>query len=368
MPDSVRPARETGTMTEPVRTHVPRATGPTREAGAAPAWSTATIALAATPITARAAIPFLSVLGLGRSVVSWQQVRTSEPRPDAFVATRVELLPGLPDAPIAVFVSDRETLRAAARREVAVALAGDRRLLDPGAVHVPRGGVDVGRWPVRTPDERAALRRELGLPEHLAVAVDHPRVNDDVVAALSLAAAAVVTGPLVPLARALGTPVVTSPVSAERLGLHPDLEVEVVAGRRRADVAARALAADRARAVERSRRGRRFAEHHLDLGHAATVVAARLGLPPVEGLPEPGPVEHRTEPVPVAVPQDPEPEQPRTFAFTWPDSGEVAVVASTDRGEGDRPVDLRGAEPAGGTVLRPATIDLAARRAAAPVR
>ena len=46
----------------------------------------------------------------------------------------------------------------------------------------------------------------------------------------------------------------TSPVSAQRLGLHPELEVKVVAGVRRADLAARALAADldRAEAAEKA--------------------------------------------------------------------------------------------------------------------
>lgn len=253
--------------------------------GDRPAWSSSTIALVATPQTARAAIPFLSVLGLGRSVASWQRLRADGGRPDAFVATRVELVPGLADAPVAVFVNDRASLRAAAHQGVEVALTNDQRLLDHGAVLVPRAGVDIARWSVRTAEERAEARRELGLPDDLAIAVDHPHVTDDVLAALSLAAAAVVTGPMVPLALALGTPVVTSPVSAERLGLHPDLEVQVVAGRRRADAAARALAADPTRAAELSRRARRFAEHHLDLGHPAEIVAERLGLPPAEGVP-----------------------------------------------------------------------------------
>jgi hypothetical protein len=379
MADPVVVVRETLGMPDPVRTHPREAAGThDDDAHALPAWSSATIALVATPVTARSAIPFLSVLGLGRSVVSWQQLRPTGRRPDAYVATRVELLPGLVDAPAAVFVGDRESLRAAARQEVAVALTKDQRLLDHGAVLVPRGGVDVYRWTARTPAERAEMRRELGLPEHLAVAVDHPHINDDVVAALSLAAAAVVTGPLVPLALALGTPVVTSPVSAERLGLHPELEVEVVAGRRRADVAARELAADLDRAGERSRRGRRFAEHHLDLGHAASIVASRLGLPAVEGLPAPHPTDLPTAPVPVVVTDPaPEPERPR-FEFAWPEEADGVFVSDTPM-DHDEVADHEVFEPEGatvdlrstttvatGAVLRPTTIDLAARRSAAP--
>ena len=310
-----------------------------------PAWSTATIALAATPHTARSAIPFLSVLGLGRSVVSWQKIQHTGQQPDAFLVTRVELLPGLTAAPAAVFVNDRASLRAAARQDVEVALSHDQKLIDHGAVLVPRAGVDIACWTVRTPEERLAARRELGLPDDLAVAVDCQRISDDVVAALTLASAAVVTGPMLPLALALGTPVVTSPFSAERLDLHPDLEAIVVTGRRRADAAARELAADHDRAAELSRRGRRFAEHHLDLGHAAGVVARRLGLPAVEGLPHRGPADVPT--VPTAVVAD------RNFDFTWPEpSGRIDLTTES--------------EPT--PVLRPATIDLAARRATSSSR
>jgi len=264
-----------------------------------PAWSHGTIALAATAPSARGAVPFLSVLGIGREVASWQRCRDAGRRPDAVVATRVELLPGLADVPVAVFVHDRDALRAAARHDVQVALTHDQHLLDHGAVLVPRAGVDLARWRAQAPEQRAEARRELGLPDEFAVAVDHPWITDFVVVSLSLAAAAVVTGPMVPLALALGTPVVTSPVSAERLGLHPDLEVEVVAGARRADRAARALAADPARAEELSRRGRRFAEHHLDLGHPAAVVAERLGLSPAPELPPRQPPSLATGPVPI---------------------------------------------------------------------
>lgn len=317
--------------------------GPRRGGSDRPAWSSATIALAATPHTARAAIPFLSVLGLGRSVVSWQKAQETGQRPDAFLVTRVELVRGLTGAPAAVFVHDRASLRAAARHDVEVALSHDQKLIDHGAVLVPRAGVDIACWTVRPPEERLAVRRELGLPEDLAVAVDCQRITDDVVAALSLAAAAVVTGPMLPLALALGTPVVTSPLSAERLDLHPDLEALVVTGRRQADAAARALASDHDRAAELSRRGRRFAEHHLDLGHAAGVVAKRLGLPAVEGLPQRGPADVPT--VPTAVVAD------HNFEFTWPEpSGQIDLTVDLDQTP----------------VLRPATIDLAARRATSP--
>lgn len=369
-----------------------------------PAWSSSTVALVATPQTARSAIPFLSVLGLGRSVASWQQLRAEGGRPDAFVATRVELVPGLVDAPVAVFVNDRPSLRAAAHQGVEVALTNDQRLLDHGAVLVPRAGVDIARWRVRSAEERAEARRALGLPDDLAIAVDHPHVTDDVLAALSLAAAAVVTGPMVPLALALGTPVVTSPVSAERLGLHPGLEVQVVAGRRRADAAARALANDPRRATELSRRARRFAEHHLDLGHAAEIVAERLGLPPVEGLPSPtdddagsgepsgrfvfewpedlwGPAEEPSDELDDVFVSDDEPvaadgdgrEQDDVFAGTGARAGAGAHDRTAEHAVTVTPPPTWSVPPTTSApvrrpdvpaVLRPATIDLVARRPA----
>lgn len=268
-----RAVRETGAMDDPGRPPAAAPTGAPR-----PRWAQDLLVLAATPTTARAAVPFLSVLGLGHEVASWHQVRPTGRRPDAILATRVEVLPGLPEVPTAVWVNDVASLRAAARRGVEVALTSRTDLLDFGAVLVPRAGVDVTQWPARSPEERAADRAAAGLPEHLAVAVDHHGVTDDITTTLALASAAVVTGPMVPVALALGTPVVTSPVTAQRLGLHAGLEVEVVAGARRADAAARDLARDPARAADLSRRGRRFAEHHLDLRHVAEIVGPRLGL------------------------------------------------------------------------------------------
>ena len=240
---------------------------------------TAVLALAATPSTARRAVPFLSVVCLGTEVVSWHHSRrTSGPVPSAVLATSTDVLAGLPQVPTAVWVDDRRALREALAHDVEVALSTSPDLVDHGAVPVPRVGVDVARWPVLPPVARARQRRDLDLPDEFVVAVDHPVATDDIITVLALASVAVVTGPLLPLALALGTPVVTGPDTAHRFGLHAGIEVEVASGAVAADRAARALAAYDLGVAALSRRGRGFAEHHLDLGRPAIVVRHRLGL------------------------------------------------------------------------------------------
>lgn len=245
----------------------------------------AVLALAATPDTARRARSFLGVLGMGAEVVSWHRSSApTAPVPSAVLATSTAVLPDLPPVPTAVWVDDLRSLREALAHDVEVALSTVPDLVTHGAIAVPRTGVDIRRWPVLPPVARAVHRRELDLPEHLVVAIDHTEATDDVVTVLALAAAAVVTGPLLPLALALGTPVVTGPETARRYGLQAGVEVEVASGRAAADGAARDLAAYELGAAALSRRGRRFAELHLDLGHPAALVRHRLGLgdgPPV---------------------------------------------------------------------------------------
>ncbi len=239
----------------------------------------AVLALAATPTTARRAIGLLSVVGLGTEVVSWHRAfAATDPQPTAVLATSPDVLDELPDVPTAVWVDDREGLRRALAHDAEVAISTSPDLVDHGAIPVPRWGVEVARWPVLPPVARALHRRQLGLPEDLVVAVDHPVATDDIVTVLALAAAAVVSGPLLPLALALGTPVVTGPETARRFGLQAGIEVEVASGPAAADRAARALAAYDHGAAALSRRGRRFAERHLDLGRPAELVRQRLGL------------------------------------------------------------------------------------------
>lgn len=239
---------------------------------------TAVLALAATPSTARRATALLSVLGRGTDVVAWHRAAGTTPAPAAVLATTGSVLGELPRVPTAVWVDGERSLALALAHDVEIALSSDPALAEHGVVTVPELGVEVGRWPVLPPAVRAEHRRRLGLPEDLVVAVDHREPTHDVVTSLALAAAAVVTGPLLPLALALGTPVVTGPGTARWFGLRAGLEVEVATQPGQADEAARCLARYDLGAAALSRRARRFAEQHLDLDRPAAVVRHRLGL------------------------------------------------------------------------------------------
>ena len=111
---------------------------------------------------------------------------------------------------------------------------------------------------------------------------DDADTTSDTMTALSLAAAAVVSGPMLEVALALGTPVVCTAAGVERLGLRAGREVALAEdGSRSARMAlGRAIAADDERAAHLSTAARRFAESTLDVGRIADVVLDRLGLAP----------------------------------------------------------------------------------------
>jgi len=207
---------------------------------------------------------------------------------------RLALLPraaGLLDA-----VSDRSTplgLVTTAYERVEPALAarldvvvvrGRRRPAGIDAdrvVHLATGTVDTSRHPPVAPALRREWRALLGLPDDLVVTADHPadhRMGDaHLPSLLAVAAAAVVRGPSLSTALALGTPVVTDPVEARRIGAI-DGEHVVVAAPTDAHRVAEALGRDLPRAAALGRRARRLAETRLDLRSTARAVAQRLGL------------------------------------------------------------------------------------------
>lgn len=236
------------------------------------------LALAGTPATARRGTAFLAQVGADARIVAWHGPDPAVQSVDAVLATTVEALAGLPEVPIAVWVDSLAGLRVASTHGVEVPLTSRAELVDFGAVLVPSRGIDVGRYPVLPPLVRARYRLALGLPERLVVAVDQAAKPLDAATNLALVAAAVVTGPWLPLALALGTPFVTSPAAAQRFGLRPGLDVEVAQRPGDADRIASAIAIDQDRASALSRRGRRFAEQHLDLSHPARQVRVRLSL------------------------------------------------------------------------------------------
>jgi hypothetical protein len=143
-----------------------------------------------------------------------------------------------------------------------------------GGVTVPEQPVDVRRWPPLGPAVRRRWRRHLGLPDDWVVrAASIPA--EDRPTALALCAAAIVYADL-PLAFALGTPVVTGPEPAAAIGAGQ--EVVVPEGQEDPAALAAALAADDARAARLSRLARARAERDLDIGRPARELLARLGL------------------------------------------------------------------------------------------
>jgi hypothetical protein len=148
---------------------------------------------------------------------------------------------------------------------------------------------------------RGRRRQRLGLPERHVVRL--PEDEDPALTApldapqwspLALCSVAVVHGPATLVALALGAPTVTSGETARRLGLRPGRDVEVASGPTQALTVAEAIAADDNRSAVLSRRARRCAEHHLDLGRPAARVAAALGIAS-HGLAEAGRVLDRLD-------------------------------------------------------------------------
>jgi hypothetical protein len=244
------------------------------------------VALVADPGTAHRAVPVLSIVGRQTTVVSWQ--RRGGHAPDAVVATSLAALEGADgaeDLPWAVWVRDEASLVAARARGAAIVLTANAELVAEGAVLVPPVGIEVDHWPSSSPVVRARRRQRLGLTDQLVVRIpddEDPAATGGLDAAttgpLATCAAAVVHGPAALVALALGAPTVTSAETARRLGLRPGRDVEVATGPSMALALAEQIAGDEPRAAVLSRRGRRCAEHHLDLGAPARALADALGV------------------------------------------------------------------------------------------
>lgn len=253
------------------------------------------VALAGSGDAAQRTIPLLAVLGRGCTVVSWHRWRSahgpSDP-PDAIVATGVAALEGLPAVPVAVWL-DEPADRAVAERHGAAVLLTDRPdLATDGVVFLHPAAIDVARVEPVAPLVRARHRDRCALPEVLVIrstpgtALREPD--------LRRASAAVVDDRDLPLALALGTPIVASPASALRMGAESDRDLVVADEEDLVDVALR-LALDPERAARCSAGARRFAERHLDLVPVAEVVGRSLGLRPAAPASAAGPLEARLD-------------------------------------------------------------------------
>lgn len=237
------------------------------------------LALLAATGTSQRAVPLLGLLGRHASVVSWH--RRAEHVPSAVLATTVGALSALhgePTVPTAVWVRHHDEIDQARAGGATVLLTARPELVTRGAILVPPVGLEVDRWPPVSPLVRARWRERLELPAQHVVQVDGAMEPHEGEQVLRFASAAVVSGPATLVALALATPVVTSADTARRLGLRPGRDVEVAGSPDEALLLAQEVAADEVRAASLSRRARRCAEHHLDLGRPARQVAQELRL------------------------------------------------------------------------------------------
>jgi hypothetical protein len=248
----------------------------------------ALLGLLVAPGTADRAAPLVRRLG------RWCEPRALDVRTPlvAAVLATGPAVPGLAavlddrPGPVAVWVDDERELAAGGAmvaradavvtRSAAVAVAVGER-----AVALPAEAVEAVAVAPVPPFVRERWRRRAGLDPSLVVAVGVPGAtplpDEEVPTALAVAAAAVVGGPALVGALALGTPVVTDADAAARVGAEPGGEL-LVAPPADALAVARALAGDAVQAASLSRRARRLVERRFDLGPAAAELAARLGL------------------------------------------------------------------------------------------
>lgn len=170
----------------------------------------------------------------------------------------VRALGRAPD-PDAVLVTHPRALdRAPPGRPTAVIDGGVVRVGDVGLALPGPAAVSTAAAPPLAPHVRRRWRQRLELDPHLIVQTA-ALAPDDVPTGLAVAAAAVVDGSHLPLALALGCPVVTDEVTASAVGAVA--QVHVVLGSR---AEAELLARDERRAAGLSRRAHELARDSLD--------------------------------------------------------------------------------------------------------
>lgn len=259
----------------------------------------AVVALAAAPGQGRSLVPLLAIVGTGHRVVSWH--RSGVRGADVVVASDPAVLGdvlsslGASGRPrVACRVRSTDELERARDAGADATFTDDPDLAGaaadggPSAPQlVPSEGIDVARHPAIPPLTRARLREAYGIAGPLVLAVDRRAPARTVSTSLALASAVVVADhELLPLALALGTPVVVARPTADRYGVEDGSEVLVAptAEPRDADALAASLARDEARSAHLSHRARRYAERALDVGAPARALRRTLGLEPVPAL------------------------------------------------------------------------------------
>jgi len=208
------------------------------------------------------------VVELGAGAVLRPLVRAIAGYADVRALGRCASLPdaALASGPVAAFLAP-EDVPVATWHDGEVVVAGE-------SISVPLNGLDVRSVRPYGTLVRRRWRERLGLPEHHVVVLDD-LPEADRPEALRTCAAAVVGAADLPLALALGTPVVTDARSAVAAGAIDDVHVALAIGTDPAALAAE-LARDDARAARLGLTGRRLVEQTLDLGSVARHVLAAL--------------------------------------------------------------------------------------------
>ncbi|MBM3673545.1 MAG: hypothetical protein FJW88_01125 [Actinobacteria bacterium] len=233
-----------------------------------------------------------------RVLARWCRVRASDPwltdvearvalagRPSqlrrAFAEPAVPVALWVDGAPDSIDVIERALPVASRARVLLVDDSADARALGQRALPVSRHATYLAAHPPIAPLVRSRWRRRLGLPDDFTVRIGVPepsRLTEAAIpAALAVAAGAVVRGPWLPVALALGTPVVTDAASIEVFGVGSDGAC-MLAEPGGFDLELTRLISDDERAAAASWAARRFAERHLDLGCTVQELMRRLGI------------------------------------------------------------------------------------------
>jgi hypothetical protein len=225
---------------------------------------------------------------------SWCRPHASDPnlgRPVAYLATSPAAF-GLDGAlsgpePVVVIAEEPSLVTEDLESRVAGIIVRDARAADAigdRAILWGRDAVLAAEHPSLSPFVRERWRERLGLPSPLVVefGASAPSQIDDVTApsALAVCSAAVVRGPWLVTALALGAAVVTDAASAAHIGATASVHVAVT-GPHDARAVAEELAADPARAAALGWGGRMLVEERHDLGTVAIEVVSVLGIGPL---------------------------------------------------------------------------------------
>ncbi len=187
---------------------------------------------------------------------------------------------------VGVIVDEPDQLTDTVVHQATAIIVSDERLaheIGDTAIVWPREALHASQHPSLSPFVRQRWRARLGLPRDFVIEIGTraPTTLDEslVAAALATCSAAVVHGPQLVTALALGTPVVTDAASAAHIGATPFVHVGV-AEPPAAPGIARELAADPARAAALGWGGRLLVEERFDLATVASELVDALDLGP----------------------------------------------------------------------------------------